>query len=165
MSTAKDIHPLSGAPAPASRGDFEILSKISEADGCDLDILVRLLDPDARFDIAAVQSAIDDGTATVIIQRLNGHIVASAAIARFTTPTGTHHRIEDVIVDTKLRGQGTGRRLMEYMLEHLRQSGARSVELTSRPSRVAANALYRSLDFKPRETNVYEYRFKSQDEN
>ena len=48
---------------------------------------------------------------------------------------------------------------MEYALEHLRETGASSVELTSRPSRIAANALYRSLGFKPRRTNVYEYRF------
>lgn len=159
MNTTKDHHPLDSAPSPASRGRFEILSKISEPDGCDLGMLVRLLDPDAKFDIAAVQSAIDGGTAVIIVQRLNGHIAASATIARFATPTGTHHRIEDVIVDTKLRGRGTGRQMMEYALEHLRLSGARSVELTSRPSRVAANALYRSLDFRPRQTNVYEYRF------
>jgi ribosomal protein S18 acetylase RimI-like enzyme len=35
--------------------------------------------------------------------------------------------------------------------------GARTVELTSRPSREAANRLYESLGFARRETNVYRW--------
>ena len=142
-----------------SGGRFEILTDLTEADASDLGALVELLDPSAGLDAAAVRSAIQTGTAVVIVRRRRGRIVASATIARFSSPTGTHHRIEDVIVDPQLRGRGTGRRLMEYALEHLRKTGASSVELTSRPSRIAANALYRSLGFKPRRTNVYEYRF------
>jgi ribosomal protein S18 acetylase RimI-like enzyme len=38
-----------------------------------------------------------------------------------------------------------------------RLRGARTVDLTSRPSRDAANRLYRRLGFEPRETNVYRY--------
>lgn len=139
---------------------FEILSSLTDAEASDMGALAGLLDPSARFDIAAVRSAIQTGTAIIIVKRHRGRIVASATIARFSTPTGTHHRIEDVIVDAKLRGKGIGRRLMEYALEHLRQSGAESVELTSRPSRIAANALYRSLGFKTRKTNVYRLRFR-----
>ena len=142
-----------------SGGRFEILTGLTEADASDLGALVELLDPSAGLDATAVRSAIQTGTAVVIVRRRRGRIVASATIARFSSPTGTHHRIEDVIVDPQLRGRGTGRRLMEYALEHLRETGASSVELTSRPSRIAANALYRSLGFKPRRTNVYEYRF------
>jgi ribosomal protein S18 acetylase RimI-like enzyme len=33
--------------------------------------------------------------------------------------------------------------------------GCRTVDLTSRPSREAANRLYQRAGFKPRETNVY----------
>jgi ribosomal protein S18 acetylase RimI-like enzyme len=33
--------------------------------------------------------------------------------------------------------------------------GAKSVDLTSRPSREAANRLYQRLGFEPRTTNVY----------
>jgi ribosomal protein S18 acetylase RimI-like enzyme len=36
-------------------------------------------------------------------------------------------------------------------------AGAKTVELTSRPSREAANRLYRRLGFEIRETNVYRY--------
>ena len=33
-------------------------------------------------------------------------IAASATVVRFSTPTGTHCRIEDVVVDERLRGNG-----------------------------------------------------------
>jgi ribosomal protein S18 acetylase RimI-like enzyme len=36
-------------------------------------------------------------------------------------------------------------------------AGARTVDLTSRPGREAANRLYARLGFKRRETNVYRY--------
>ncbi|MGH9297111.1 MAG: GNAT family N-acetyltransferase, partial [Acidimicrobiales bacterium] len=35
--------------------------------------------------------------------------------------------------------------------------GSRNVDLTSRPSREAANKLYLKLGFEPRETNVYRW--------
>jgi ribosomal protein S18 acetylase RimI-like enzyme len=63
------------------------------------------------------------------------------------------------VVHPKLRGKGIGRKLMLYTLSKLRSLEAASVELTSRPARIAANELYRSLGFSRRKTNVYEYRF------
>ena len=35
--------------------------------------------------------------------------------------------------------------------------GAKTIDLTSRPSREAANRLYQRLGFEMRETNVYRY--------
>ena len=42
-------------------------------------------------------------------------------------------------------------------LEHARDAGVRNVDLTSRPSREAANRLYVRMGFEERETNVYRY--------
>ena len=41
------------------------------------------------------------------------------------------------------------------MVEHARELGCRTVDLTSRPSREAANRLYQRAGFVPRDTNVY----------
>ena len=155
---------LRGANPPGGgenrrRPPFQILEEISGADERDLSALTSLLDPSAEFDAASLRQSMRDGSATVFVKRTRGRIVAAAAIARFSTPTGTHHRIEDVIVHPTLRGKGIGKKMMTHLLDHLRSRQAKSVELTSRPSRVAANALYRSLGFAQRETNVYEYRF------
>jgi ribosomal protein S18 acetylase RimI-like enzyme len=43
-------------------------------------------------------------------------------------------------------------------LDLARQQGARSVDLTSRASRVEANRLYQQLGFQLRDSNVYRYR-------
>jgi ribosomal protein S18 acetylase RimI-like enzyme len=65
--------------------------------------------------------------------------------------------VEDVIVDAASGGQGIGRRLTEAMLEQARALGCVTVDLTSRPSREAANHLYKQVGFEIRETNVYRY--------
>lgn len=76
----------------------------------------------------------------------------------FYIPTGLRAWIEDVVVLEATRGQGAGRKLVEAALEYATGVGARTVDLTSRPSREAANRLYRRCGFEQRETNVYRYR-------
>ena len=65
--------------------------------------------------------------------------------------------MEDVVVDSSARGQGAGRALVEAAVAHAGELGARTVDLTSRPSREAANRLYRRAGFELRETNVYRF--------
>jgi ribosomal protein S18 acetylase RimI-like enzyme len=86
-----------------------------------------------------------------------GAILGSLTLALFRIPTGLRAWIEDVVVDESARGQGVGMALNEAALDRARQAGARTVDLTSRPSREAANRLYRRLGFVERETNVYRY--------
>jgi ribosomal protein S18 acetylase RimI-like enzyme len=57
-------------------------------------------------------------------------------------------------VDESARGRGSGDALTLRAVELAREAGARSVELTSRPTREGANRLYRRLGFEERETNV-----------
>ena len=72
----------------------------------------------------------------------------------FRTPTGARAWIEDVVVDETARGLGAGEALLERPIEPARTLGARTVELTSRPSREAANR-YQRIGFELRHTNVY----------
>jgi ribosomal protein S18 acetylase RimI-like enzyme len=65
--------------------------------------------------------------------------------------------IEDVVVDDAARGQGMGEALTLAAIERARQEGAKTVDLTSRPSREAANRLYQRVGFKPRQTNLYRF--------
>jgi ribosomal protein S18 acetylase RimI-like enzyme len=87
----------------------------------------------------------------------DGAIVGSLTLVLFRIPTGLRAWIEDVVVDEAGRGQGVGEALNRYAIDVAAERGARSVDLTSRPSREAANRLYRRLGFEPRETNVYRY--------
>ncbi len=73
----------------------------------------------------------------------------------FAAPTGRRARIEDLVVDAGARGKGVGRRLVHCALQAAERWGARAVELTSNPARIAANGLYRQMGFEPQPTNVY----------
>jgi ribosomal protein S18 acetylase RimI-like enzyme len=72
-------------------------------------------------------------------------------------PTGLRAFIEDVVVSEDARGMGCGEALSRAALDAASAAGARTVDLTSRPSREAANRLYQRLGFIERETNVYRY--------
>jgi len=87
----------------------------------------------------------------------DGEIVGMSTLAVFRIPTGLRAWIEDVVVDGAARGRGVGEALTRAMLDRARELGCRTVDLTSRPSREAANRLYQRLGFERRETNVYRY--------
>lgn len=85
----------------------------------------------------------------------DGEIVGTLTLACFHIPTGTRAWIEDVVVDDAARGEGIGAALVEEAVRLARTAGARTIDLTSRPEREAANRLYERTGFARRETNVY----------
>ena len=82
-------------------------------------------------------------------------VIGVLTLVAFRLATGVRAWIEDVVVDSDQRGRGIGEALVRAGVEAARAAGARTVELTSRPSRQAANRLYSRLGFERRETNVY----------
>ena len=94
---------------------------------------------------------------SLFVARVDGRIVGSLTLATFRIPTGLRAWIEDVVVDESARGHGVGEALNRAALDDARSRGAVTVDLTSRPSREAANRLYLRLGFVQRETNVYRY--------
>lgn len=108
-------------------------------------------------DADALRRIVNHDATTLFIARLDGRIVGSLTLAVFPIPTGTRAWIEDVVVDEAARGHGVGEALNRAALEHARSQGAITVDLTSRPSREAANRLYQRLGFVERETNVYRF--------
>jgi ribosomal protein S18 acetylase RimI-like enzyme len=92
-----------------------------------------------------------------------GTIVGISTLATFRIPTGLRAWIEDVVVDESARKTGVGEALNQAMLDRARERGCITVDLTSRPSREAANNLYRKIGFTPRDTNVYRYDLRNVD--
>lgn len=90
----------------------------------------------------------------------DAHIVAMCTLATYLAPTGRKAWIEDVVVDSQMRGQKLGRLLIDRVVDEARRLAPCSLMLTSRPARVAANALYKSAGFEQRETNVYKKSFE-----
>ena len=87
-----------------------------------------------------------------------GLFYGSLTLVVFVIPTGTRAWIEDVVVGKSARGKGVGRLLSERAVGLANELGAKTVDLTSRPSREVANNLYKSIGFVQRDTNVYRYR-------
>lgn len=104
-----------------------------------------------------VAAMVDSAASVVLVARdgADGPIVGSLTLALFRIPTGVRAWIEDVVVDGAARGRGVGEALTMHAIDRARLAGARTVDLTSRPSREAANRLYQRVGFVERETNVY----------
>lgn len=94
---------------------------------------------------------------TVFVAKLDDVIVGTLTLVTFRIPTAVRAWIEDVVVDDAARGKGAGELLTKAAIEQAVAAGARTIELTSRPARAAANRLYQRLGFEPRDTNVYRY--------
>lgn len=107
-----------------------------------------------------IREIVEAQASTVLIARDlrdNGRIVGMLTLIVFRIPTGVRAWIEDVVVDETVRGRGVGEGLSQEAVRRAVELGARTVELTSRPSREAANRLYQRLGFALRDSNVYRY--------
>jgi len=111
--------------------------------------------PPSRADL--VEMAESPASVLLVARDRAGIIVGSLTLALFRVPTGRRAWIEDVVVDESARGAGTGEALVMDAVRRAQDAGARSVDLTSRPSRAAANRLYVRLGFEARTTNVYRF--------
>ena len=105
----------------------------------------------------ALQAIVDTPSTILLMAREDGKIVGSLSLATFRVPTGTRAWIEDVVVDESMRGKGIGEALTRAALSVARDMGVRTVDLTSRPSREAANRLYVRVGFQLRQSNLYRY--------
>ena len=103
------------------------------------------------------QRIIESDSTRLLFARQDEWILGMLTIVIFPIPTGVRAWIEDVVVDESARGMGVGKALSEHALQLARLEGAKTVDLTSRPSREAANRLYQRIGFAPRDTNVYRF--------
>lgn len=115
--------------------------------------LSRSSPPPSRGELRAIVETA--GTFLLVARGADGAIVGTTTLVTFRIPTGVRAWIEDVVVDDAARGQGVGEELTREALRVAREAGAKTVDLTSRPSREAANRLYQRIGFEQRDTNVY----------
>jgi ribosomal protein S18 acetylase RimI-like enzyme len=105
---------------------------------------------------AVLERIVADSATTLFVARDDSRrIVGMLTLATFQIPTGIRAWIEDVVVDDAARGAGAAAALVQAALDHSAELGARTVDLTSRPDREAANRLYLRMGFETRQTNVY----------
>ncbi len=148
-----------GTRRPTIRGVIEVVGEVTDELAEALPRLVRQLSASApapsREDVERIVSS--DAARLLVARDAAGHIIGALTLVIFPIPTGIRAWIEDVIVDDQARGLGIGTLLTREAIRLARAAGARTVDLTSRPSRKAANALYRHEGFVERDTRVYRY--------
>jgi len=121
-------------------------------------LIPQLSSSAAPPDLATLDRIVGSDACHLLIARDDdGTVLGSMTLVVFPIPTGTRAWIEDVVVDVDARGRGVGEALNREAIELAHRLGARTVDLTSRPSREAANRLYQRIGFEPRDTNVYRY--------
>ena len=104
-----------------------------------------------------IAEIIEHDAATLLLASEGEKILGSMTLIIFPIPTGLRAWIEDVVVDESFRGRGVGEALNRRAIEIALAAGAKTIDLTSRPSRSAANRLYQRLGFVARDTNIYRY--------
>ncbi len=138
-----------------------VVSVASEASPGLRDALNRLLPQLSRTAAPLTDDDLDaiisSPSTTLFVATLDDVIVGALTLVDFAIPSGRRAWIEDVIVEATARNVGVGAALTRAALDVARDHGARTVDLTSRPSRAAANELYRKLGFVGRDTNVYRF--------
>lgn len=130
-----------------------------------LDALTRLIPQlkisSPRLTPDALAALLSSDAVTLLTARMDASaaIVGMLTLIVYRVPTGVRARIEDVVVDESVRGQGIAVELVQRALEIARAKGADGAALTSNPRREAANRLYQKVGFTKWETNVYFYKF------
>ena len=120
-------------------------------------LLPQLSPSVVALDESDLRNIVDSESTKLFLAIDEDGVFGMLSLVLFRIPTGRKAWVEDVVVDEKARGRGVGKLLTEHAIQVAREHGAHSVDLTSRPSREAANALYQRVGFEQRETNVYRF--------
>ena len=120
------------------------------------DMLAQLTAREYTFGERELRTIIEDSASQLFIMRDDERIMGMLTLGHYTSPTGRKVWVEDVVVSADYRGKGFGRRLINHAIEYCRENlSPCTLMLTSNPARIAANELYRTSGFEPKQTNVY----------
>jgi ribosomal protein S18 acetylase RimI-like enzyme len=146
---------MSGMPSAVP---VEIASQASEELVAACHHLIPQLSSSAQpITVSELAEIINSNSTLMFVARIDNKIVGLLTLAIFRIPTAVRAWIEDVVVDSSARGNGVGEALNHVAIAEAKRRGAKTVDLTSRPSREAANKLYKRLGFVERDTNVYRF--------
>lgn len=142
--------------------EIERLTELSDEITESLGKLMIQLSPDCKLLTKAyLQEILDLPNVFLFLARQEEQIIGTFTLVLYKIPTGAKASIEDVVVDANRRGQKIGENMIRFAIEYANtQLGVTKVDLTSSPSRIAANALYQKIGFVKRETNVYRFELK-----
>lgn len=153
---------MSGDGVPDEAAEIEIAiavdDELLEAFGRLIPQLSKSSPPPSADDLRDI---VENPNTVLYLARVDGRITGTLTLAMYRIPTGLKAWIDDVVVDADAGRRGIGEALSRAAIAEAVRRGAKSVDLTSRPSREAANRLYARIGFEARTTNVYRYDLKA----
>jgi len=133
----------------------EVTSEVVEAFGR---LLPQLSTSARQLDATGLAAIVAAPASTLLIARIDDQIVGTLTLVTFPIPTGVRAWIEDVVTDETARGKGVATALIDEAIRIAKLASARTIDLSSRPSRASAGVLYERLGFEQRETRMYRYK-------
>ena len=122
-------------------------------------LIKQLTTKEFSFTERDLAELINNPATVIFVLRCEGDVVGMLTVGNYLSPTGRKAWIEDVVVDNSMRGRGYGAMLVNHAIEYVRTLVPCTLMLTSNPTRIVANELYRSRGFSPKQTNVYKMEF------
>lgn len=138
------------------------LSAVTESQVLEVIGLMGELDPTIPVTAEMVRQTVEAENTHFFAMMEGERVVGCASLCVFESPTGRKASIEDVVVQKAFRGRQLGKQLMQHVIDYAKSLAPINLQLTSRPERVAANALYQALGFQKRETNAYRMEIPAQ---
>lgn len=123
-------------------------------------LLKQLTSTPVEFSLEDLDKIVKSDSSRLFFIYLEDEVAGMLTLGSYLTPTGPKSWVEDVVVDSRFRGRSLGKQLVEYAIAEAGKISGNQLMLTSKPVRVAANALYRSVGFQQKETNVYRMTFE-----
>jgi ribosomal protein S18 acetylase RimI-like enzyme len=84
-----------------------------------------------------------------------GMVVGIVMVMIYRIPYTKKAYFDDLIVDEKFRKRGIATRLLQKVIDAVRENNAAYLDFTARLRRSDSNSLYEKLGFKKRDTHVY----------
>lgn len=119
--------------------------------------LVEQLSQSAEPDRGVLAHVLAHEATTLLVARVDGRIVGALTLVIYPLLTGLRAHIDDVVVDEADRGRGVVEELVRSAVTEAERLGARTVDLTSRPSREAAIRLYTRIGFVQCDAQLFRY--------
>ena len=125
-------------------------------------LLAQLTSSPVDFGLHNLEEIVNSAASHLFLVFCEGEVAGMLTLGTYISPTGPKSWVEDVVVDQKFRGRSLGKKLVEFAIGESSKVQGNQLMLTSKPARVAANALYRSVGFEPKQTNVYRMVFEEE---
>ena len=111
----------------------------------------RYQDPLPSAYVKAFEQIDSDPSHELIVAELEEEVIGTLQLMYLPSISfqgGLRAQVESVRIDTKLRDQGIGSKLMKWAIERAKERGAHVVQLTTNNSRGDAHRFYERLGFK-----------------